>query len=78
MQIPEKFVKRVYANNETEKLADLYIKEKAITRPHFNDSHHIAVATIYNVDAIVSWNFKHIVNLDKIRKYKSVNMKYGF
>ena len=77
-QIPDKYVKRIYTNDETEKLAKLYIKEKTITRTHYNDALHIAIASIYNVDAIVSWNFKHIVNLEKIRKYKSVNMKYGY
>ncbi len=35
---------------------------------------HIAMATIYKVDVLASWNFKHIVNLDKIKGYNSVNL----
>jgi hypothetical protein len=30
------------------------------------------------VDVLASWNFKHIVNLDKIKGYNSVNLKYGY
>ncbi len=35
---------------------------------------HIATATIINVDVLVSWNFKHIVNLNKIRQFNSTNI----
>jgi hypothetical protein len=42
------------------------------------DSQHIAIATVNRVDILVSWNFKHIVNLTKIRLYNSVNLKYGY
>ncbi|HKK62274.1 MAG TPA: hypothetical protein VJ951_06930 [Bacteroidales bacterium] len=37
--------------------------------------YHIAITTIYKVNVLASWNFKHIVNLDKIRMYNSVNLK---
>ena len=33
---------------------------------------HIALATIAAVDALVSWNFKHIVRLQKIRLFNAV------
>jgi len=39
---------------------------------------HIAIATINQVSVLASWNFKHIVNLDRIRMYNSVNLKNGF
>ena len=42
------------------------------------DTQHIAVATISKVDVLVSWNFKHIVNYDRIRLYNSVNLKNGY
>jgi hypothetical protein len=38
---------------------------------------HIALATIAEVDALVSWNFKHIVRLDKIRLFNAVNVELG-
>ena len=42
------------------------------------DTQHIAVATVEQVDLLASWNFKHIVNFDKIRLYNAVNLKYGY
>ena len=42
------------------------------------DFFHIALATIHQVDILVSWNFKHIVNVQRIRGYNAVNMKLGY
>jgi hypothetical protein len=39
---------------------------------------HIALATIAEVDALVSWNFRHIVRLDKIRLFNAVNVELGY
>ena len=44
----------------------------------FDDCHHIAIATIRRVDILASWNFKHIVNENRIRGYNSVNLKMGY
>jgi len=54
------------------------VKEGAITKKFHEDALHIAIATINKVDVLVSWNYKHIVNLDRIKKYNSVNMKLGY
>jgi predicted nucleic acid-binding protein len=43
-----------------------------------NDMLHIAAATIAEVDALVSWNFRHIVRLDKIRLFNAVNIEQGY
>jgi len=42
------------------------------------DMQHIALATIARVDALVSWNFKHIVRLEKIQLFNSVNVQSGY
>ena len=39
---------------------------------------HVAAATVARVDAIVSWNFKHIVRLDKMKAYNRVNLLNGY
>jgi hypothetical protein len=39
---------------------------------------HSALATIHNADVLVSWNFKHIVNVNRIRGYNTVNLNNGF
>ncbi len=43
-----------------------------------NDMLHIAIASIASVDVLVSWNFKHIVRLDKIRLFNAVNLESGY
>jgi hypothetical protein len=42
------------------------------------DALHIALATVARVDVLVSWNFKHIVNLARIHAYNAVNLKRGY
>jgi len=59
-------------------LANAYIKEKALTLKSIDDAIHIAAATIHSIDVIVSWNFKHIVNLNRIRIFNTVNLKHGY
>lgn len=63
---------------EAEDLAEAYIREKILGKASLNDAYHIAIATINRIDVLVSWNFKHIVNLDKIRLFNAINLKHGY
>lgn len=76
--IPKQFKEYILNNEETEELASQYIKEKVVTKKFYEDALHIAIATVNKVDVLVSWNFRHIVNLDKIRMYNAVNLKNGY
>ncbi|MCC6286944.1 MAG: PIN domain protein [Chitinophagaceae bacterium] len=69
---------RVELTEEAIKLADTYISEKVVGRASLEDCRHIALATITKVDVLASWNFKHIVNLDRIKGYNSVNLRLGY
>jgi predicted nucleic acid-binding protein len=73
----EKF-ERVLLSDEAIELADAYIAEKVVGRTSLEDCRHIAIATINKVDVLASWNFRHIVNLDRIKGYNSVNLRLGF
>lgn len=77
-QIPENFLEIVESNQDTEQLTRQYILNGAITEKFYLDGLHIAIATYYNVNVLASWNFRHIVNLDKIRKYNSINLEQGY
>jgi predicted nucleic acid-binding protein len=68
----------VYLTEEAKDLANDYISEKVIGKTSLEDCQHIAMATINKVDILASWNFKHIVNINRIRGYNSVNLKKGF
>ena len=64
--------------DEAVDLATEYIKEKVVGPTSYADCLHIAIATINRADFLVSWNFKHIVNVQRIRGYNSINIKNGY
>jgi predicted nucleic acid-binding protein len=70
-------VERIQITEECYQLAKMYIDEKVVGHTSFDDCLHIAAATLNKVDILVSWNFKHIVNIFRIRGYNSVNLKLG-
>ena len=76
--IPDEFKKYVILKDEMKELAEKYISESIITRTHLVDAQHISIATINRADVLVSWNFKHIVNLKRIRSYNAINLKNGY
>lgn len=76
--IPTEFVEFVMLDEEAKSLARKYINEQVIPQKFLVDAQHIAIASIHRVDVLVSWNFKHIVNLRKIQLYNATNLKYGY
>ena len=77
-QVPEAHIEAILLSPDAEELAAAYIEEGAIGARMRADALHIALATVARVDVLVSWNFKHIVNLRRIRAYNGVNLKRGY
>ena len=59
-------------------LRDAYLAAGVVGPKWKEDALHVAAASATGVDAIVSWNFKHIVRLDRINAYNDVNERRGF
>ena len=59
-------------------LAAAYEARKILPGKFAADMRHIALATIAEVDALVSWNFRHVVRLEKIRLFNAVNVELGY
>ena len=78
LQYEDDCFEHVELTKEAEFLANCYISEKVVGPTSIDDCQHIAIATINKVDVLASWNFKHIVNLTRIKGYNSVNMKMGY
>jgi predicted nucleic acid-binding protein len=76
--IPADCFHYIEMTDEVKALAMLYIKEKALGKACRNDAYHIALVTLNRLDCLVSWNFKHIVNFDKIKMFNSVNLRFGY
>jgi predicted nucleic acid-binding protein len=76
--LPISNVERISLSPEATLLADKYIEAKVVGKTSRADCQHIAIATICHADVLVSWNFKHIVNLDRIRGYNGINFQTGY
>lgn len=76
-ELPEEFTERVDADETSLELCQAYIEAGALGSASELDAHHVAIATLAEVDVIVSWNFKHIVNLNRIRRFHEVNRSWG-
>ena len=73
-ELPAQYVEFIERTEEAEYLASKYIENNAISIKFQEDALHIALATINKADVLVSWNFKHIVNLKRIHLYNSINL----
>jgi len=76
-KIPENHIEVIEILEEAKELANKYVTENVVGKSSMADCIHIALATIYDADVLVSWNFKHIVNLSRIRGYNSINYRLG-
>lgn len=71
-------VEKVEITGEVLALRDAYLAAKILGARWANDAAHVAAATVARADAIVSWNFQHIVRLDKMKAYNQVNLLQGY
>lgn len=78
LSIPQRVIEVVKITPEVLQLRDAYINEGVVTSKSINDATHVAAATIARADAIISWNFKHIVRLDKMKGYNQINLLNGY
>ena len=65
-------------NDEVAALADAYVEAGVLPRRYFNDALHIAVAVVHGIKFLVSWNFKHFVNVKTRQMVNLVNLKEGY
>jgi predicted nucleic acid-binding protein len=76
--LPKENLEFVEVTEEAYELAQKYLDEKVVGPTSADDCRHIATATLNKVDLLVSWNFKHIVNVFRIRGYNSINLRCGY
>lgn len=76
--MPSDNVERIELTPDILALRDAYLRAEIVAGRWIDDATHVAAATIARADAIVSWNFSHIVRLDKMRAYNQVNLLNGY
>ena len=65
-------------NAEAERLAKIYVNEGVIPAKKYDDARHIGLATVKNFDILLSWNFKHLANVNRRNKVKLINEREGY
>lgn len=68
----------INTDEETISLAEKFIDFGFLKRKSYDDCRHIAAAILAGCDSIISWNFKHIVNLKTARGIKVITTLEGF
>lgn len=76
--LPRGAIAPVSLTTEVIALREAYVAKGIVGPKSVNDATHVAAATAAHADAIVSWNFRHVVRLDKIRRYNAVNVEMGY
>lgn len=76
--LPVAMLEKIEFTSEIEELAREYVARGVVTEAWLDDCRHVAAATVARADAIISWNFRHIVKLDKIKAYNQINLLTGY
>ena len=77
-ELPAEQVESVPLNREVRDLAAEYVAAGVLGEASLDDATHVAAATVAAADLIVSWNFRHIVNYNRICGFNSVNTRSGY
>jgi predicted nucleic acid-binding protein len=65
-------------NDKILEIAEIYLSQGIIPKNKFEDAVHVAYATYYEFDILLSWNFRHLANVNKQRTINSVNLGIGY
>jgi hypothetical protein len=76
--VPRTSIEYVELTPEVMSLRDAYLRAGIVKPKWMSDATHVAAATVIGADAIVSWNFKHIVRVERIGRYNDVNLAHGY
>ena len=69
---------RLITNTEVIELSETYILNDILQPKSIDDAIHAAIATVYKMDALISWNLKHLANFRKMEQINSVNKNHGY
>lgn len=65
-------------SEEMEDLAEAYLKQGVVPAKYEDDANHVAACTVTGIHYLVSWNFKHLVNVQREKGFNAVNLLQGY
>ncbi len=78
VELPATAVEEVTIDDEVQEPAWAYVSAGVLSERRLVDATHVAAATVARADLILSWNFRHLVNLRRIRRFNGVNALHGY
>jgi hypothetical protein len=69
--------KIIVVSEKAETLADIYLDRKILKPDSRTDALHVALATLEEVDILVSWNYRNVLHFSRLRQFISVNLELG-
>ena len=75
---PLKIINTEFITNEIQELAAIYIEKEIIPKKKIEDALHIAITTIEELDILLSWNFRHLANINKEMHIHAANILMGY
>jgi predicted nucleic acid-binding protein len=63
---------------EAEELARAYMERGVVPTKYFEDAQHVAICTLARINCLVSWNYKHLANLQRENAFNGVNLLHGY
>lgn len=78
VDLPESCLVRLELDEEADRLSRAYIEAGVLGEASRDDARHVAMASVHDADLIVSWNFRHIVQYQRIRGFNAVNLRQGY
>lgn len=64
-------------DDETERIAAAYQARRLMPRRPVRDALHLAVASLYRMDFLLTWNCVHLANANKFRHLRELNGELG-
>ena len=68
----------IEAGAESESLAAAYISHRVVSPKYTDDARHVATCTVAEIEYLVSWNFRHLVNVEREKGFNAVNLLQGY
>ena len=78
LELPDEALLELSGSAEVDQLTQAYLAAGVVSERYLEDAAHIAYATVYGADVVASWNFRHIVNLERIQQFNAVNLMQGY
>ena len=64
-------------NDDLKGIIKIYLDNKLMPEDDAGDAAHLAIASYYEMDFLLTWNCHHLANVNKIRHVRTINLRLG-